>query len=77
VDAARLMRVSYLQAKRLWKQHGEEGAGGLKHRSAGRRPKRAYPEKFPAKGVGAGAGEVRRAGRDALAPRCDIRPGRL
>ena len=46
VDAAALMRLSYRQAKRLWKRYQEEGAAGLKHRSAGRRSKRAYSEKF-------------------------------
>src|SRR2546421_11956283 len=46
VDAARLMRVSYRQAKRLWKRYGEEGAAGLKHRSAGQPSHRAYEEKF-------------------------------
>src|SRR2546422_712423 len=46
VDAARLMRVSYRQAKRLWKRYGEEGAAGLKHRSAGQPSNRAYEEKF-------------------------------
>src|SRR5207253_2211473 len=46
VDAARLMRVSYRQAKRLWKRYGEEGAAGLQHRSAGRPSNRAYEEKF-------------------------------
>jgi Helix-turn-helix domain len=45
-DAARLMRVSYRQAKRLWKRYREEGAGGLKHRSAGRVSNRACPWKF-------------------------------
>ncbi len=35
VDAGRLLRVSYRHAKRLWKRYGEEGAAGLKHRSAG------------------------------------------
>jgi transposase len=45
-DAARLMRVSYRQAKRLWKRYREEGAGGLKHRSAGRVSNRACPSKF-------------------------------
>src|SRR5215813_9595759 len=35
VDAARLMRVCYRQAKRLWKRYREEGAAGLKHGSAG------------------------------------------
>ena len=44
VDAAALLRVSYRQAKRLWKRYGEEGAAGMKHRSAGRRSNRAYPE---------------------------------
>ena len=46
VDAAQLMRVSYRQAKRLWKRYGEEGAAGLKHRSAGQPSHRAYEEKF-------------------------------
>src|SRR2546427_4515330 len=46
VDAAELMRVSYRQAKRLWKRYGEEGAAGLKHRSAGQPSHRAYEEKF-------------------------------
>ena len=49
VDAARLMRVSYRQAKRLWKRYREEGAAGLKHRSAGRASNRAHQEKFRAK----------------------------
>src|SRR5574337_451469 len=46
VDAGRLMRVSYRQAKRLWKRYREEGAAGLKHRSAGRPSNRAPEEKF-------------------------------
>jgi transposase len=46
VDAARLMRVSYRQGKRLWKRYREEGAAGLKHRSAGRSSNRAYARKF-------------------------------
>ena len=46
VDAARLMRVSYRQAKRLWKRYREDGAAGLKHRSAGRPSNRAHGEKF-------------------------------
>jgi helix-turn-helix protein len=52
VDAARLLRLSYRQAKRLWKRYGEEGAGGLKHRSAGRRSNRAYAERFHGKVLG-------------------------
>jgi transposase len=46
VDAARLVGVSYRQAKRLWKRYREEGAKGLKHRSAGRGSARAKPAGF-------------------------------
>jgi len=52
VDAAALLRLSYRQAKRLWKRYGEEGAAGLKHRSAGRRSNRAYGEGFRRKVLG-------------------------
>src|SRR3984893_7970457 len=48
-DAARLMRVSYRQAKRLWKRYREEGAAGLKHRNAGQASNRAHQQKFRAK----------------------------
>ena len=46
VDARMLLRLSYRQAKRLWKRYRAEGAAGLKHRSAGRRSNRAYEERF-------------------------------
>jgi hypothetical protein len=46
VDAGLLMRISYRQAKRLWKRYRKEGAAGLKHRSAGRPSNRAYGEGF-------------------------------
>jgi transposase len=46
VDAASLVGVSYRQAKRLWKRYQEEGARGLKHRSAGRASRRAKPAGF-------------------------------
>lgn len=49
VDGASLLRVSYRQAKRLWKRYREEGAAGLKHRSAGRRSNRTTEEKFRGK----------------------------
>ena len=52
VDAAVLMGVSYRQTKRLWKRYREEGAAGLKHRSAGRRSHRAYAEQFREKVLG-------------------------
>jgi len=45
-DAASLVGVSYRQAKRLWKRYREEGAQGLKHRSAGRVSARAKPARF-------------------------------
>ena len=46
LDAASLVGVSYRQAKRLWKRYREEGAQGLKHRSAGRASARAKPARF-------------------------------
>jgi Helix-turn-helix domain len=46
LDAGSLLRVSYRQAKRLWKRYREEGAKGLKHRSAGRASVRAKPARF-------------------------------
>ena len=49
VDAAVLIRLSYRQTKRLWKRYREEGAAGLKHRSAGRRSNRAYAESLRCK----------------------------
>ena len=49
LDAGRLMRVSYRQAKRLWKRYREEGAAGLKHRSAGRASNRAHDARFRGK----------------------------
>jgi transposase len=52
VDAAALVRLSYRQTKRLWKRYGEEGAAGLKHRSAGRRSNRAYGEGLRRKVLG-------------------------
>jgi len=51
VDAARLMRVSYRQAKRLWKRYREDGATGLKHGSAGRSSNRAHDAKFRKKAL--------------------------
>jgi transposase len=46
VDAASLIRVSYRQAKRLWKRYRAEGAKGLRHGNAGRASARAKPAKF-------------------------------
>ena len=46
VDAASLVGVSYRQVKRLWKRYQEEGAKGLKHRSAGGASARAKPARF-------------------------------
>ncbi len=46
VDAARLMRVCYRQAKRLWRRYREEGAAGLRHGSAGRPSHHAHEQKF-------------------------------
>ena len=43
--AAEKMRVSYRQAKRLWKRYQEGGTAALKHGNAGRRSNRARPAK--------------------------------
>ena len=45
-DAASLLGLSYRQAKRLWRRYRQEGAKGLKHRSAGRTSGRAKPRGF-------------------------------
>jgi transposase len=60
VDASKLLHVSYRQAKRLWKRYRNEGAAGLKHRSAGQPSHRARDTKFRKKvlGTAVGAGEV-------------------
>jgi hypothetical protein len=44
-DGAVLMRVSYRQAKRLWKRYQGGGVASLKHANAGRRSNRARPAK--------------------------------
>jgi transposase len=41
--AAEMMRVSYRQAKRIWRRYREEGDAGLVHRGRGRRSSRARP----------------------------------
>jgi hypothetical protein len=46
VDAAQLVKRSYRQTKRMWKRYEDEGARGLKHRSAGRASNRSKPKKF-------------------------------
>ena len=46
VDASKLLHVSYRQAKRLWKRYRNEGAAGLKHRSAGRPSNHTHDSKF-------------------------------
>jgi Helix-turn-helix domain len=46
IDTSRLLRVSYRQAKRLWKRYREEGPAGLKHRGAGRASNRGYAQEF-------------------------------
>jgi transposase len=41
--AAEMMRVSYRQAKRIWRRYREEGDAGLVHRSRGRSSGRSRP----------------------------------
>src|SRR5260370_5912346 len=51
VDAAKMLEVSYRQAKRLWQRYRGEGGKGLQHPSACRRSNRAKPEEIRRKGV--------------------------
>lgn len=44
-DGAELMRISYRQAKRLWKRYRLGGAASLKHGATGRKSNRARPAK--------------------------------
>lgn len=46
IHAAEMLGRSYRQIKRLWKRFREDGAEGLKHRSAGRESNRRKPKKF-------------------------------
>ncbi len=48
-QAAEMMRVSYRQAKRLWKRYQAGGTAALKHGNAGRKSNRARPAKERAK----------------------------
>jgi transposase len=52
VDAAQILGLSYRQGKRLWRRYREEGAAGLKHRSAGRESNRAKPKELRKKVLG-------------------------
>src|ERR1700704_6553931 len=57
VDAAKMLELSYRQAKRLWQRYHEEGAKGLQHRSAGRGSKRGQAQKIPGEGAQVVPGE--------------------
>jgi transposase len=46
VEAAKRLRVSYRQVKRMWQRYKTGGAGGLVHRSRGRPSNRAKGEAF-------------------------------
>ena len=43
-EAAQRLRVSYRQARRIWRRFAEEGEGGLVHRGRGRRSNRSKSE---------------------------------
>ena len=46
VNAAEILELSYRQAKRVWRRYREEGAKGLKHRSAGKSCNRSKRKTF-------------------------------
>src|SRR2546427_5138519 len=68
VDAAGLLRGSYRQAKRLWERDQEEGAGGLKHRNAGRGADRGDAGGVRHKVLGRGRGKDGGAGGGGFWP---------
>jgi hypothetical protein len=45
-EAAKRLKTSYRQSKRIWKRYRAEEDAGLVHRSRGRRSSHAYPEEF-------------------------------
>ena len=51
-SAARVLAISYRQAKRVWKRYQAEGVAGLKHRAAGRRSNHAKGDLFREKVLG-------------------------
>ena len=66
-EAAGMLRISYRQAKRLWKRYRKRGASGLRHGNAGKESNRAKPSKLRRKVLdligrkyrGGGGGEER------------------
>src|SRR6185503_11532159 len=64
-DGAVLMRVSYRQAKRLWKRYQAGGVARLKHANAGRRSNRARPAKTAPEDSTEGRGKIRGLWADA------------
>src|SRR3981189_2010059 len=66
VDAAKMLELSYRQAKRLWQRYREEGAQGLQHRRAGRSHEQGEAREIPAEGAAAHPGEVFRDGTEAI-----------
>ena len=66
VDAAKILSLSYRQAKRIWRRYEKEGAEGLKHRGAGRRSNRAKAKKVSSAGNEIAAEEILRRGRGKI-----------
>ena len=44
IDAAKMLGISYRQAKRIRSRHKHEGDGGLVHQSRGKKSNRGYPQ---------------------------------
>src|ERR1700688_5065886 len=81
LEAASLVGVSYRQGKRLWKRYREEGARGLKHRSAGGASARAKPVRFRRRVMKLvrekyGEGEGKRSGPTLAAEHLEGKAGR-
>ena len=66
VQAAERLKLSYRQAKRLWKRYQKKGATGLVHGSAGRASNRAKAKKTATEGNASDRPEIFRRGWYAI-----------
>ncbi|HEY6351608.1 MAG TPA: helix-turn-helix domain-containing protein [Candidatus Angelobacter sp.] len=53
-DAAVMLKLSYRQAKRVWRRYGKAGAKGLKHGNTGKPSNRSQPGKVRQRVLGLG-----------------------
>jgi hypothetical protein len=67
-DAAVMLKLSYRQAKRLWRRYRQVGSKGLKHGNAGRPSNRSKPMKFRRRVLSFDQKEIFGFGRGEIRP---------